>query len=140
MLFSNYELTKKFEGCKLKAYQCSAGVWTIGYGHTRGVTEGMVITQAQANACLVADMKQCEKVVDSAVRVPLNQNQYDALCDFVFNLGAGSLNKSTLLKCLNAGQYAKAAQEFLKWDYAGGKVLAGLTKRRKAEKELFETI
>lgn len=134
------ELIKKFEGCKLKAYYCPAKVLTIGVGHSGSdVKEGMVITQEQADNLLKKDLEKFEKGVEGALKVGVNQNQFDALVSFAFNCGLGALNSSTLLKKLNKGNYKAAASEFLKWNKAGGKVLAGLTKRRQAEKLLFET-
>lgn len=131
------ELIKKFEGCALKAYKCPAGIWTIGYGHTKGVKEGHVITQAQAEKYLKQDLKQFEEVVNNLVNVPLNQNQFDALVSFCYNLGGGNLKRSTLLNLLNKEDYNGAAEQFDLWVYANGKKLAGLIKRRAAEKELF---
>jgi lysozyme len=131
-------LTKQFEGCKLTAYQDSVGVWTIGYGHTGTFADpGKTITQAFADQLLLADIAKFEAGVLKLVRAAINQNQFDALVDFSFNLGLGNLGSSTLLKKLNAGDIKGAAEEFLRWDKAGGKVLAGLTRRRKAERELF---
>lgn len=132
------DLIKKFEGCRLKAYKCPAGIWTIGYGHTGpDVKEGLTITNYQAGALLVGDLHKFENAIKLCVRVPLIQNQFDALVAFTFNVGAGALQKSTLLKKLNAGDYTGAANEFLKWDKAGGVTLSGLTTRRKEERELF---
>ena len=132
------DLIKQFEGCKLEAYQCSAGVWTIGYGHTGSdVTKGRKITQNDAESLLKQDLiVHCNNVL-KLVKVKLNQNQFDALVSFEYNVGYGNLSSSTLLKLLNKGDYTGAAGQFEKWVYAGGKVLAGLQKRRKAEKELF---
>lgn len=132
-------LIKEFEGCKLQAYTDSVGVWTIGYGCTTDVAPGMMITLAQAEQRLVDDLKHAETCVNGAVTVPLTQGEFDALVSWVFNLGCGSLRKSTLLRKLNESDYDGAAQEFLRWDKAGGKVLAGLTRRREAEAELFES-
>jgi lysozyme len=131
------ELIKKFEGCVLKAYKCPAGIWTIGYGHTSGVKEGQTITKAQAKELLKQDLKQFEVGVNNLVNVPLNQNQFDALVSFCYNLGTGNLKNSTLLKLLNRGDYNGAAEQFDRWVYASGKKLAGLVTRRTAEKELF---
>lgn len=131
------ELIKRFEGLRLKAYQDSVGVWTIGYGHTRTARKGMEITPATAEALLKSDLTDAEYAVHSNVKVPLTDNQFSALVSFVFNLGAGSLKKSTLLRLLNAGDYRGAEGEFVKWNRAGGKVLPGLTKRREAEANLF---
>jgi lysozyme len=132
-----YEMTKRFEGLRLEAYQCPAGVWTIGYGHTKGVKKGDKITLEQAEAFLVDDMKEAEDGVRKLVRVPLTPNQFEALADFVFNLGIGNLGKSTLLKLLNTGDYAGAAAQLLRWNKSGGRELAGLTARRNEEAKLF---
>ncbi len=130
------EMIKRFEGCRLQAYKCPAGVWTIGYGHTAGVKQGQVITQAQADAYLIADCQKFADYVDNPSYVPItksiNNNQRDALISFAYNCGAGSLR--TLCKGRTAAQIAEA---ILLYDKAGGKVLAGLTKRRKVERELF---
>mgnify|MGYP000930758996 CR=1 FL=1 len=131
------KLIKQFEGCKLTSYKCPSGVWTIGYGHTSGVKKGQKISQAQADKFLKSDLKTFENAVNSAVKVPLNQNQFDALVSFAYNCGSGALKMSTLLKELNKKNYAGAAKEFLKWNKSNGKVLNGLVKRRAAEKELF---
>lgn len=135
-------LIKRFEGCRLTAYQDSVGVWTIGYGWTQPVDgkpvgKGMTITQQKADDLLKQGVVQYEAGVHGLVTVQLNQNQYDALVDFAYNLGVNALKGSTLLKKLNAGDYAGAANEFTKWNKAGGKELAGLTRRREAEKSLF---
>lgn len=133
------ELIKSFEGCRLAAYKCPAGVLTIGYGHTSGVKSGQKITQAQAETLLKTDLAKYENAVNECVTAMLNQNQFDALVSFAYNCGAGALKSSTLLKKLNAGDYSGAAAEFVKWNKASGKVLAGLTKRRTAERALFNT-
>lgn len=129
-------LIKQYEGCRLAAYRCAAGVWTIGYGHTAGVHSGMTITQAQADAYLQQDIAKFEGYVNNPTYVPiteqLNQNQFDALVSFAFNLGAGNLRK--LCKGRTAAQIARAMPSYNK---AAGKVLAGLTRRRKAEQALF---
>ena len=131
------DLIKRFEGLRLSAYWCPAGVKTIGYGHTRGVTMGMRITKPQANEFLLDDVALAERDIDELVKVPLSQNQFDALVDFVFNLGAEEFAESTLLKKLNARDYAGAANEFSKWVYSDHVKLPGLVKRRAAERELF---
>lgn len=132
------DLIKHYEGCRLKAYKDIVGVWTIGYGHTGGdVHEGQVITQEEAEALLRLDLERFERGVQFQVTVPLTQNQFDALVSFSFNLGLGALKGSTLLKKLNAGDYAGAQREFLKWDMAGGKHVPGLQIRRTAESFLF---
>ena len=133
------QLIKKFEGCVLKAYKCPAGIWTIGYGHTSGVKEGQAITREQAEELLIQDLRPFEIGVNNLVNVPLNQNQFDALVSFCYNLGTGNLKNSTLLKLLNKGDYNGAAEQFDRWVYAGGKKLNGLVKRRAEEKKLFLT-
>ena len=131
-------LIKNFEGLRLEAYQCSSGVWTIGYGHTGSdVYKGRKITLNEAETLLKQDLAVHCNNVSSLVKVKLNQNQFDALVSFEFNIGYGAFALSTLLKLLNAGDYTGAANQFDRWVYAGGKVLAGLEKRRKKEKELF---
>ena len=130
-------LIKEFEGCGLTAYKCPAGVWTIGYGHTKDVKQGMKITKEQATNLLTEDLKTYENYVNKYVTVSLNQNQFDALVSFTFNCGGGALKTSALLRKLNKGDYEGAANELLRWNKANGKVLAGLTRRRKAERELF---
>ncbi|HCE7950020.1 lysozyme [Pseudomonas aeruginosa] len=131
------DLIKSFEGLRLSAYQDSVGVWTIGYGTTRGVTRYMTITVEQAERMLSNDLQRFEPELDRLVKVPLNQNQWDALMSFVYNLGAANLESSTLRRLLNAGDYAGAAEQFLRWNKAGGKVLPGLVRRRASERELF---
>lgn len=131
------DLIKSFEGLKLEAYQDSVNVWTIGYGTTKNVQPGMKITLEQAEELLRHDLDTFERGVTSLIGVPVSQNQFDALVSFAYNLGLGSLKKSTLLKYLNNAQYLEAADEFLRWDKAGGKKLKGLTKRRNAERLLF---
>lgn len=130
-------LTEREEGCKLEAYLDSVGVPTIGYGHTRGVSLGMTCSQEQAEEWLKEDLAFAEGEVNSLVKVPLTQGEFDALVDFTFNLGGGALEHSTLLKLLNEGDFQGAAEELPKWDHAGGKVLQGLLRRRLEEKEEF---
>ncbi|MEA3639925.1 MAG: glycoside hydrolase family protein [Lamprobacter sp.] len=131
------ELIKRFEGVKLQAYDDGVGVITIGYGHTKGVRWGDTITQDEAENLLQEDLEQFERCVTDAVDVPLNQNQYDALVSFAFNVGCGALRRSTLLTKLNAGDYQGAADQLLRWNRGGGKVMRGLVLRRQAERELF---
>ena len=133
------DLIKKFEGCRLKAYLCPAGVLTIGYGHTKSVKPNQTITQKQADELLLADLTEFERGVKSSLIVPINDNQLGALVSFAYNVGIGALQKSTLLKKLNAKDYQGASSEFLRWNKAGGKELKGLTLRRQAERELFLT-
>lgn len=130
-------LTALFEGLRLEAYQDIVGVWTIGYGHTKGVKAGDKITKQQALVLLREDVKESEAAVKRLVKVKLTQGQYDALVDFVFNLGQGAFERSTLLKHLNGENYDAARKELIKWNRAGGKVVAGLTNRRVREMELF---
>lgn len=127
------ELIKQFEGCRLKAYKCPAGVWTIGYGHTVGVTAGQTITQADADKLLVKDMEKYEAKVNKYYeKYRWNQNEFDALVSFAYNLGSidqltagGTRSRTTI------------ANKMLEYNKAAGKVLSGLTRRRKAEQELF---
>lgn len=127
------DLIKSFEGCKLKAYKCPAGVWTIGYGHTSGVYEGMEITKAQAIEFLKQDLEKFEKTVNKQ-SYQLNQNQFDALVSFTYNCGAGNLSKLT---ANGARSIDTIAQKMLQYNKANGKVLKGLTRRRQAEYDLF---
>jgi len=131
------EMIKHFEGLELNAYQCAAGVWTIGYGHTKGVQKGMVISEDTANEMLVEELNEYENYINTLVTVELNQNQFDAMVSWVYNLGGGNLKASTLLKVLNAGDYAGVPAQMMRWNKAGGKVLEGLTRRRQAEADLF---
>lgn len=131
------ELIKSFEGCRLEAYICPAGVPTIGYGHTHGVRLGQIISQKQADDLLLEDLDQFVKAVNRLVIVPLNQNQFDALVSFVFNIGIGAFTSSTLLRLLNQRAYNEAADQFKRWNKGGGKVLKGLVRRRQAEEDLF---
>ncbi|EKM5720795.1 lysozyme [Enterobacter cloacae] len=135
-------LIKQFEGCKLTAYQDSVGVWTIGYGWTQPVDgkpirAGMTIKQETAERLLKTGLVRYESDVSRLVKVGMTQGQFDALVSFTYNLGARSLSTSTILRKLNTGDYAGAADEFLRWNKAGGKVLNGLTRRREAERALF---
>lgn len=133
------ELIKHFEGCRLTAYKCPAGVWTIGYGSTgTHVYEGLSITEEYAEELLRDDLLRFESGVLSAVTVPINQDQYDALVSFSFNVGLGNLKSSTLLRKLNSRNYVGAENEFQRWNRAKGRVLSGLTRRRHAESRLFQ--
>jgi len=131
-------LIKKFEGCELEAYKCAAGVWTIGYGYIKTAVEGMKIDQATANELFDEEMGEYETYVNTAVTVPLSQNQFDALVSWVFNLGNGNLNASTMLKVINSGDHAGVPAQIKRWNKAGGKVLDGLIRRREAEALLYE--
>lgn len=132
-------LIKKFEGCRLESYRCSANVLTIGYGHTGGVLETDVITQDDADKLLEEDIAKFEKYVNDNVIVELNQSQFDALVTWTFNLGVGNLRQSTMLRKLNEGDYQSVPSEMNRWNKAGGKTLDGLIRRRKAEGLLFES-
>ena len=130
-------LLKKFEGCKLKAYRCPAGVCTIGYGHTSAagapqVADGMIITQADAEDILKRDIVKYEVAVMDLVKVKLTQNQFDVLVDFAYNAGVGNLKSSTMLKKINSGDLDAVPAELMKWTKGGGKVLPGLVRRRQA--------
>lgn len=132
------ELIKKFEGCRLEAYKCPAGILTIGYGHTGSeVHLGQKITQEQAEKYLKQDITIHSNNVSRLVKAPLNQNQFDALVSFEYNVGYGNFTSSTMLKLLNQKKYTEAAAQFGRWVYANKKILQGLVKRRAAEKELF---
>jgi lysozyme len=134
-------ITKKFEGCQLEAYQDPVGKWTIGYGHTGpDVYAGLKIDQARADQFLMLDLLGAQSTVNNLVEPQLNQNQFDALCDFVFNVGAKAFQNSNLLTLININKFDDATVEFAKWNKAGGKVLPGLTKRRAAEAELFSKV
>ncbi|WP_340619277.1 lysozyme [Xenorhabdus siamensis] len=131
---------KSYEGLRLKAYPDPATggePWTIGYGHTKGVEPGQMITKQQAEALLREDLSPIYDVLGQYVKVPLTQGQFDALCSLIFNVGIGNFIHSTLLKKLNQGDYQEAAQEFLKWDKVNGNKLSALLARRKSEQEMF---
>lgn len=135
------ELVKKYEGLRLEAYLCPAGIPTIGYGHTYNVKLGQQISEIQADLYLDHDFEDAEEQVKALVLVPLTPQQLGALTSFVFNLGSGNLRISTLLRKLNSGDYKGAAEQFGAWNKArvSGKMIAlsGLTKRRAEEKQLF---
>ncbi len=132
------ELIKKFEGCRLKAYKDAVGVWTIGYGHTKEVKEGMEITAKEAEQMLLEELKEYCNYVNKAVKAPLEPNQFDALVSWTYNLGPSNLNESTMLKVLNKEDYKQVPSEIKRWNKAGGKTLEGLVRRREAEALLFE--
>ena len=139
------QLIKYFEGFSGKAYKCPAGIWTIGYGTTQYPNDDTVkpddiCTKSQATEWLAHDCKTDEKAVTAMVKVPLSQNQYDALVCFSYNVGIGALRSSTLLKLLNSGDYSGAALQFGRWNKGGGIVLPGLTKRRAEEAALFSEV
>ena len=127
----------EFEGLRLKAYQCPGGVWTIGYGHTAGVKPGMVITEAQAEEYLKANLIAFERYLNG-LGLALNQNQFDALISFIYNVGTGNFSNSTLLRKVSANpQDNSIMDEFLRWVYSKGRVLPGLQRRRLAEMKLY---
>lgn len=134
-------LIKNFEGLRLEAYLCPSGVWTIGYGHTKGVKKGHKCTKEQASHYLRADVAWAEVAVRHLVKVPLNQNQFDALVSFVFNIGTGAFAKSTLLRVLNSGNYSGVPGQIRRYNKGGSplKVLPGLVKRRDAEAKLWSS-
>lgn len=129
---------KRHEGCRLTAYSCSAGVMTIGYGHTQGVHPGMAITQEEAESFLRRDVKVAETSINTAVTIPLRQCQFDALCSFVFNVGCGAFLRSTLIKKIKSNPSDPSIRdEFMRWVYAGKKELPGLRRRRKEEADMY---
>lgn len=129
------DLIKRFEGLRLTAYKDSAGIWTIGYGHTGNVSKGQRLTEKQAEVLLKQDLKAAEHYVRRTKG--LKQHEFDALVSLTFNIGGGAFLKSTLRKKLEAGQKLDVPAEFLKWRKAGGRVLKGLLRRRIAEAALF---
>ena len=133
-----YSLIRQFEGLRLKAYRCPAGVWTVGYGHTFGVVfGGMTITKERAEEFLRQDIAIAENIVNAECQ-NLRQCQFDALVSFVFNIGGGNFRKSTLLKKIKVNPDDNSIMdEFLRWVYAKGVVLPGLQKRRLAEMRLY---
>lgn len=131
------EFIKSWESLDLESYQDIAGVWTIGYGHTMGVVPNQKITKLKAYDLLANDIAFFEGGVERLVKVDLNQNQFDALVSFAFNVGLTAFAKSTLLRCVNAKMFEQAYKEFFRWRFAGGKESSGLLNRRKAEAELF---
>lgn len=131
-------LVQEFEGCRLDAYRCPAGIPTIGYGATGpDIRMGMVWTQEQADERLAEDLARFAAGVERLVQVDLTDNQFAAIVSFAFNVGLGALRDSTLLRKLNAGDYEGAADQLPRWNKGGGRVLAGLTRRRLAERQLF---
>lgn len=136
------EIIKSSETLRLNAYpatkeELAKGIWTIGYGHTRGVKEGDTCSIQQADEWLREDCYDAERTVNWSVTHPLTQNQFDALVSLVFNIGDPQFRGSTLLRRLNAGLMLEAADEFPKWNKQAGKVLGGLVTRRARERELF---
>jgi len=135
---SGMDLIKVSEGCKLKSYQDVIGVWTVGYGSTGiHVKPNMTITEEDAEKLLLEDLERFERGVERLAEVDLTDNEFAALVSFSFNVGLGNLEKSTLLVLVNKGKKTEAAEQFIRWNKAGGKEFTGLTKRRLAEKALF---
>ena len=132
------DLIKKWEGLRLAAYQDTGGVWTIGYGHTHTAKPGMVITKEEAERLLWVDVKWAKDAVERYVHVPLTHGQKSALVSFTYNVGVSAFRKSTLLMKLNAGDYAGASDQFMRWVYDNGKRIQGLANRRKDEKRVFD--
>lgn len=136
---SGVDLIKSFEKLRLKAYKPTPeDVWTCGWGSTKGVTESTVWTEEEADEHLRKDLLVAERCVNASVFVDLTQLEFDALVSLVFNIGCGAFRGSTLLRLLNDSRHDDAAQQFGRWNKQAGKELAGLTRRREAEKELFE--
>lgn len=146
------DIVKRSEGLRFVAYLDPVGIWTIGYGHTKGVTQGMVIDLATAERFLDDDLADASAIVARAVKPALNENQFSALTSFVFNVGPGRVgvkdgfvtlkngNPSTMLRKLNLSDFAGAADEFPRWVHGGGVALPGLVKRRAEERNLFLTV
>jgi lysozyme len=137
--FSNPDFIKRWEGYSETAYKDTGGVWTIGYGHTKGVKPGMKINRAQALAYLAEDLAWVEDSIAKRVKVPLTQNQYDALCSFVYNIGDPQFSTSTCLRRLNSLDYVGAVEALTWWNKDNGRVIQGLVNRRADEKKLFLT-
>lgn len=135
------ELIKYFEALRLEAYTDQPGVWTIGYGTTRGVIKGMKITKEKAEELLMDDIKYFQNGINKLIKVSLNQNQYDAIVSFVYNVGLGSFKASTMLRMINLKNFLGASDQFTRWVYItilGKKVVSrGLRNRRLKERELF---
>lgn len=133
-------LTQRFEQCRLKAYKDGGGVWTIGWGHTgNDVEEGLQITQEHADEIFIRDVRVVEDAVNELVTIELNQNEFDALVDFVFNVGINAFSESTILRLINAEDLEAASAQFDRWVYDNGNKVAGLVRRRNADEKLFET-
>jgi lysozyme len=131
-------LLKKFEGCKLRTYLDAVDVPTIAYGRTKDVKIGDICTQQQAEDWLEEELVEYEGYVEKAVTVPLEQNQFDALVSWTYNLGPSNLTRSSMLRVLNASDYDNVPEQIMRWNKAGGRVLAGLVRRREAEAEMFK--
>ena len=134
------ELIKKFEGCETTAYQDSVGVWTIGFGHTKGVEKGQTCSIEDAESMLADEMDEYEGYINNMVKVDLQQHEFDALVAWVYNLGPTNLGESTMLKVLNGGQFDRVPDEMNRWTRAGGEILEGLVRRRQAESLMFQNL
>ncbi len=134
---SGVRLVKAFEGFSLKAYKDTGGVWTIGWGSTAGVFEGLTICERTAREWLLRDLTSSVNAVRKLVRVPLEQYQFDALVSFVYNVGIEAFRTSTLLRLLNTGDYNSVPKQLRRWVYDDGKVISGLVKRRDLEADVF---
>jgi len=134
------ELIKKFEGCETSAYQDSVGVWTIGFGHTKGVEEGQTCSIEDAESMLADEMDEYEGYINNMVKVDLQQHEFDSLVAWVYNLGPTNLSESTMLKVLNGGQFDRVPDEMNRWTRAGGEILEGLVRRRQAESLMFQNL
>lgn len=134
------ELIKHFEGCRLKAYQDQRGIWTIGWGTTFNVVEGMVCTQAQADTWFDLHLEaEVEKPLNECLGYELDENQFSALCSFAYNIGIGNFKKSAVFRAINKGDFDDVPIHIAAWKYADGKVLGGLEARRNAEIKLWNT-
>jgi len=131
-------LIKKFEGCELEAYQCPAGKWTIGYGHTKNVQKDDHWSQHYAETMLDIELEEYEGYINDLVTVPLQQHQFDSLCCWIYNLGVGNFLSSTLLVKINNSAYEDVPHEIKRWNKANGEILEGLVRRRLAESILWE--
>lgn len=131
-------ILKHYEDCQLQSYLCPSHRWTCGWGETEGVTKDTKWTQREADERLEASLRKREAAIERLVKVPLTENQHGALVSFVYNIGIAAFANSTLLRKLNAGDYAGASSEFRRWDRSGAKILRGLTRRRIAERDLFD--
>jgi lysozyme len=134
---SAIDIIKSFEGCRLAAYQDVRGIWTIGYGHIRGVYPGLTCTQAQADQWLDEDIREARSELLDCSPGPFAPGALDALISFVFNLGVGNYRSSTLRQFVDNQDWPSVKRELLKWDHSGGQVIAGLLRRRQAESDLI---
>jgi lysozyme len=136
---ASLSLIESFEGLKLSAYQDSVGVWTIGWGHTKGVKRGQKITREEAEGFLREDLAEAAHGVEKAIKVDISDNEFGACVSLAFNIGVGAFAGSSIVRYINRNQFDRAADAFLNWNHAGGKVMPGLTRRRQAERKLFLT-